>query len=117
PAGPGGGWGTALRLAVAGLFLGVMVVVLAGQWRQARPLLGRLSVPVLLAAWAMVLAGIYATFPSWRGGLAALGGTLPRAGARRVFYLGQLGKYLPGSVWPAVIQMRLGRDYRVPQRV
>jgi glycosyltransferase 2 family protein len=34
-----------------------------------------------------------------------------------VFYLGQLGKYLPGTIWPAVTQMRLGRDYRVPPRV
>ena len=34
----------------------------------------------------------------------------------RVFYLGQLGKYLPGTIWPAVTQMRLGRDYRVPPR-
>jgi uncharacterized membrane protein YbhN (UPF0104 family) len=34
----------------------------------------------------------------------------------RVFYLGQLGKYVPGTIWPAVTQMRLGRDYRVPPR-
>jgi hypothetical protein len=34
----------------------------------------------------------------------------------RVFYVGQLGKYVPGTVWPAVTQMRLGRDYRVPPR-
>jgi glycosyltransferase 2 family protein len=34
----------------------------------------------------------------------------------RVFYLGQLGKYLPGTIWPAVTQMRLGRDHRVPPR-
>jgi glycosyltransferase 2 family protein len=33
-----------------------------------------------------------------------------------VFYLGQLGKYVPGTIWPAVTQMRLGRDYRVPPR-
>jgi glycosyltransferase 2 family protein len=105
-----------LRLAVAGLFLGVIVVVLAGQWRQARPLLGRLSVPVVLAAWVPVLGGIYATFRSWRAALADLGGSLPQAGAMRVFYLGQLGKYLPGTIWPAVTQMRLGRDYRVPPR-
>jgi hypothetical protein len=116
PPGPGGRWRTALRLAVAGLFLGVIVVVLAGQWRQARPLLGRLSVPVVLAAWVPVLGGIYATFRSWRAALADLGGPLPRAGAMRVFYLGQLGKYVPGTIWPAVTQMRLGRDYRVPPR-
>ena len=116
PPGPGGRWRTALRLAVAGLFLGVIVVVLAGQWRQARPLLGRLSVPVVLAAWVPVLGGIYASFRSWRAALADLGGSLPRAGAMRVFYLGQLGKYVPGTIWPAVTQMRLGRDYRVPPR-
>jgi glycosyltransferase 2 family protein len=86
PPGPGGRWRTVLRLAVAGLFLGVIVVVLAGQWRQAR------------------------------AALADLGGSLPQAGAMRVFYLGQLGKYVPGTIWPAVTQMRLGRDYRVPPR-
>jgi hypothetical protein len=116
PPGPGGRWRTPLRLAVAGLFLAVIVVVLAGQWSQARPLLGRLSAPVILAALVPVLAGIYATFRSWRAALADLGGTLPHAGAMRVFYLGQLGKYLPGTIWPALAQMRLGRDYRVPPR-
>ena len=114
--GPGGRWRTLLRLAVAAVFLGVIAVVLAGQWRQAQPLLGRLSVPVVLAAWAMVLAGIYATFRSWRAALADLGGSLPHVGGMRVFYLGQLGKYVPGTIWPVVTQMRLARDYRVPPR-
>jgi glycosyltransferase 2 family protein len=116
PPGPAGRWRTPLRLAVAALFLAVIAVVLAGQWRQARPLLARLSVPVVLAAWVPVLAGIYASFRSWRAALADLGGALPSAGAMRVFYLGQLGKYLPGTIWPALTQMRLGRDYRVPPR-
>ena len=111
-----GRWRAPLRLVVAVVFLGVIAGVLAGQWGQARPLLGRLSVPVVAAAWALVLAGIYATFRSWRAVLADLGGRLPHTGAMRVFYLGQLGKYLPGTVWPAVTQMRLGRDYRVPPR-
>jgi uncharacterized membrane protein YbhN (UPF0104 family) len=116
PPRPGGRWRTPLRLVVAGVFVGVIVVVLAGQWQQARPLLGRLEVPVVLASFALVLAGIYATFRSWLAALADLGGTLPHTGAMRVFYLGQLGKYLPGTIWPAVTQMRLGRDYRVPPR-
>jgi uncharacterized membrane protein YbhN (UPF0104 family) len=109
-------WRRILRLAVAGLFLAVIAVVLAGQWQEARPLLGRLSVPSVLAAMAAVLTGIYATFLSWRAGLTDLGAPLPLTGGMRVFFLGQLGKYLPGSIWPAVTQMRLGRDYQVPQR-
>jgi hypothetical protein len=55
-------------------------------------------------------------FRSWQAALADLGDSLPHTGAMHVLYLGQLGKYLPGTVWPAVTQMRLGRDYRVPPR-
>lgn len=33
-----------------------------------------------------------------------------------MFFLGQLGKYLPGSVWPLMAQMELGRDHQVPER-
>jgi len=103
-------------VAVSGLFLAVIVVVLAGQWQEVRPLLGRLSAPSVLAAMAAVFAGIYGTFLSWRAGLTDLGVRLHVVGGMRVFFLGQLGKYLPGSIWPAVTQMRLGRDYQVPQR-
>ena len=49
--------------------------------------------------------------------MADLGSPLPLRAGLRVFFLGQLGKYLPGSIWPTVTQMELGRDYRVPQRV
>jgi glycosyltransferase 2 family protein len=113
---PVGRWRGVLRVAVAALFLTVIAVVLAGQWQAARPLLGRLSAPSVLAAMAAVLAGIWATFLSWRAALTDLGPRLHLPGGMRVFFLGQLGKYLPGSIWPAVTQMRLGRDYQVPQR-
>jgi hypothetical protein len=113
---PPGAWKVALRVAVAGIFLAAVAVVLAGQWRQARPLLGLLTLPVLAAAFAMVLGGIFATFLAWRAVLADLGAVPPLTGAMRIFYLGQLGKYLPGSLWPVLAQMRLGRDYRVPPR-
>jgi hypothetical protein len=112
----GGRWRAPLRLAVAAVFVGFLAVALAGQWRQAGPLLGRLPVPTLLAAFAMVLAGIWATFCSWRAALADLGVSLPLVGALRIFYLGQLGKYVPGSIWPVVTQVRLGRDYHAPPR-
>ena len=116
PPGPGRRRGL-LRAAVAGLFLAAVVVLVVGQWPQVRPLLGRLSWPALAAATAAVAAGSLAAFGSWRALLADLGFPLPLRAGVRVFYVGQLGKYLPGSIWPAVTQMELGRDYRVPQRV
>jgi len=110
-------WRGALRLAVLALFLVFIGVLFAQQWRQVRPLLGRLSVPLLVAATVAVCAGHLATLLSWRALLTDLGARLPFTGGLRVFFLGQLGKYVPGSIWPAVAHMELGRDYRVPQRV
>jgi uncharacterized membrane protein YbhN (UPF0104 family) len=110
-------WRGALRLAVLALFLVFIGVLFARQWHQVRPLLGRLSVPLLVAATVAVCAGHLATLLSWRALLTDLGARLPFAGGLRVFFLGQLGKYVPGSIWPAVAHMELGRDYRVPQRV
>jgi glycosyltransferase 2 family protein len=106
-----------LRRLVAGLFLAAVVALVVGQWPQVRPLLERLSWPALAASTAAVAAGHLATLLSWQALLADLGFPLPPRAGMRVFFLGQLGKYLPGSIWPAVTQMELGRDYRVPQRV
>jgi hypothetical protein len=40
--------------------------------------------------------------------LVAMGETLPWPAALRVFFVGQLGKYLPGGVWSVLAQMDLG---------
>ena len=77
---------------MAVVFLSAIGAVLAGQWRRSRPLLGRLDAPVLLASWALVLAGITATFRSLAG-RPGRPGRRPAGPAMRVFYLGQLGKY------------------------
>ena len=49
-----------------------------------------------------------------RAGRPGLRLRLPVAG--RIFFVGQLGKYLPGSVWPVVMQAELGRDHHIPRR-
>ena len=41
------------------------------------------------------------------------GGAHGRARLRTVYFAAQLGKYVPGSVWPAVIQARLGKRSNV----
>jgi uncharacterized membrane protein YbhN (UPF0104 family) len=109
-------WRGALRLAVLAAFAGALALALAAQWGAVRPLLGQLSPASLAAALAAVLGGILATFLCWREVLADLGRRLPVVAGARVFFLGQLGKYLPGSLWPVMAQMELGRDYQVPER-
>jgi hypothetical protein len=109
-------WRGAVRLLVLVGFLGALAWSLVAQWGAVRPLLGQLSILSLGAAMAAVAGGILATFQCWRTILTGLGGRLPVAAGARVFFVGQLGKYLPGSVWPVMAQMELARDYQVPQR-
>ncbi len=45
---------------------------------------------------------------AWRRVLADLGSPLHLAPAGGVFFVGQLGKYLPGSVWSIVAQAEMG---------
>ena len=71
----------------------------------------------LTAAGALlaVLAGLLASMCAWRRLLAGLGSPLPVPAAARILFLGQLGKYLPGSLWPILAQMELGKAYQVPR--
>ncbi|HEY9475109.1 MAG TPA: lysylphosphatidylglycerol synthase domain-containing protein [Mycobacteriales bacterium] len=112
---PAGGWRAALRVAfiVGAVVLGALALVsqrhqIAEALRQAHP------VSVLLSALFVPLA-LHATMLAWRILLKDLGSSLPLHAAARIYYLSQLGKYLPGSVWPVLAQMELGREYAVPR--
>lgn len=90
-------------LVASALALGVYAIArdAEGFWRaidQIGP--GRILVALLL-----VLLGLLSTAEAWRWSVAAVAGTLGRATAWRVFFVTQLGKYLPGSVWTVVGQV------------
>jgi len=99
-----------LLLAVA---LGVGAAVRYGG--DLRDSVADLHPAVLAGAFLAVLAGLAGNMLSWRALLAGLGSPLPLPASLRVFFLGQLGKYLPGSVWPLLAQMELAREHGVPR--
>ncbi|GIH20971.1 lysylphosphatidylglycerol synthase domain-containing protein [Rugosimonospora africana] len=86
------------------------------QWTAVRSALGHLGVLPVAGALVAVLLGLTAGMQSWRVLLAALGSPLPLRSAAGVVFVGQLGKYVPGSIWPVLAQMELGRAHRVPRR-
>jgi uncharacterized membrane protein YbhN (UPF0104 family) len=88
---------------------------IAGHWGGIYPALDRIGLPVSLLALAALLAALTAAMQAWRVLLAGLGSPLPLPIAARVLFIGQLGKYLPGSVWPVLAQMQLGAEHRVPR--
>lgn len=101
-----------MRLALL-VALILLVLAVVGQRHTISRAADRLSVTAVLAALVMVLIGLGASGLAWRALLAGFGARLPVRPAFRVFFLGQLGKYLPGSVWPVIAQVELSRDLGV----
>lgn len=106
----------ALRITVLVLILVAVGVALWSNWEEVRGDLGRLDPVTLLAATALALLSPFFTVLGWRVLLADLGSRLHIAQASGVFFVGQLGKYLPGSVWSVVVQTEMAVRLGVPRR-
>ena len=78
--------------------------------------LGQLQPLAVVASLLFGMLGTGASFLLWRQLLLGLGVDPPRASSFRVFFVGQLGKYLPGSVWPVVAQMEYGKKTGIARR-
>jgi len=105
-----------LRVAVALLALTLLGVAIARQWDAVVDALGRMGPGWFALSLLAALVGLGFTALAWRTLLAALGSPLPLGPGTRVFFLAQVGKYLPGAVWPFVAQMELGRTLGVPRQ-
>ncbi|WP_327585428.1 flippase-like domain-containing protein [Nonomuraea sp. NBC_00507] len=87
----------------------------ASQWDAVIAGFARLSWAALAGSLAAVVVALLGAMLTWRTLLADLGSPLPLRPAAKVFFVGQLGKYIPGAVWPVLAQMEMGRDLGVPR--
>ncbi len=113
--------GPALRRAALALLLlaalALAVLSVAGSWSDVRDGFGQLSPGPVAAAGAAVLASLGCSLLSWRATVEGLGTSVPVRQAARIYFVGQLGKYLPGSVWPVLAQMELGAAHGLSRPV
>ncbi len=103
------------KFAFVALAVGVGGYEIWRQWADIHHALARIGPLAALGALVALLFMQFATVRIWQVLLAGLGSTLPVPVAGRIFFIGQLGKYLPGSVWPVLMQMELGTAYQVPR--
>jgi hypothetical protein len=103
---------------------GFLVAVLAfawwglrGQGEELADVVRRTSPIGLAVAAALVVAGLLVTSAAWLRLLGGYGHRLPGGEGRAVFFVGQLGKYIPGSVWSMGAHAGLARGFDVPARV
>jgi uncharacterized membrane protein YbhN (UPF0104 family) len=104
-----------VRLALLVAVFGCAGWALREHWAQAREAVVALPLWALPAAVLSGMAGLTAQMLAWRSLLGGLGSPLPVPVAARIMFVGQLGKYLPGSVWAFVAQVELARDRQVPR--
>ncbi|MER5768533.1 lysylphosphatidylglycerol synthase domain-containing protein [Streptomyces sp. NPDC001985] len=91
-----------------------LVLLLRGEGAAAARAFGRAeAVPLLAASLAAYLLGLLLAVHSWQ---ALVPGEHRVRGltAARIFFLGQLGKYLPGRIWGLVTHVTQGRAAGVP---
>lgn len=102
----------------------VAALVLAGGaflvWRRADDLaaaVDELSLGRFVLSGLLAIAGTVLIQLIWAALLRGFGAHPGGRDAAAVFFVSQLGKYLPGSVWPVVAQMQFGLRWGVPRAV
>jgi uncharacterized membrane protein YbhN (UPF0104 family) len=107
---------TAARVVFGLVAVALAVWAIASRREQVIDALLRMQGRWLVVAGLATLANLVLTGMAWRAVLADLGSRLPLRAAARGFFVGQIGKYVPGSLWPVVVQAELGRDHGVARR-
>ena len=110
-------WLTAARIAFLVLAMGFAWWGLRDQWSAILDAIAALPWWRILAAQVLVVAGLLLTAGIWRTVVRGYGHELPDRPARSIFFVGQLGKYIPGGVWSLGAQAAMATRYAVPPRV
>ncbi|MGU3410063.1 YbhN family protein [Microbacterium sp. M1A1_1b] len=102
---------TAVKWAAAVVAVGLLVLGIARQWDAIIADFARLDVLTVVVGLVATVAALVANMLSWRAMMAATGFRVRLAAAASIFFVGQLGKYIPGGVWSIAAQAELGRAH------
>jgi uncharacterized membrane protein YbhN (UPF0104 family) len=88
----------------------VLAAVAVGRNRHALDAaVSKMGFGVVVLSFALSLVAMALVMLVWRSLLIGLGASPDLGLSARVYFISQVGKYLPGSVWPVLAQMELGR--------
>lgn len=105
----------AVRLALAAAIAASIVYAVVRLWPDVRDTLLALNGWTIAGAFLTALAAIGANVKAWQAVLRELDHDVPTVRAGQIYLVGQLGKYLPGSVWAFVLQMELSLRAGIPR--
>lgn len=99
-----------LRWGLLALVVGAFAWAVGDRWADVRDSLGEVPTWSLFVAWGLATLGLIGPWRAWDAVVTDLGTHLESGTSAKIFFVGQLGKYLPGAVWPVLLQMRLAKD-------
>lgn len=100
--------GIKIAFLVAVVVAGVLYV--AGKWTEVSDAVASMNPVWLVLAFLAVIVALVLSMLSWIVVWPAFGIRLPVLRGGRVFFVSQLGKYLPGSVWPIAAQAQMAGE-------
>lgn len=112
--------GAARIVGMVGLVVGLaaiafVVYTLLDRWGEVSDELADAEVGWLVAALGLAAAGMTFIAWAWRHVLRALGVDAPAGRVIAWYYVGEIGKYVPGGVWPVLGRGELARHHGVPR--
>ncbi|HEU5473261.1 MAG TPA: lysylphosphatidylglycerol synthase domain-containing protein [Actinophytocola sp.] len=96
------------RVLVTGVLAGAVHQLIV-RWPEVSGTLLALPLPSVLVSFLLVLAAVLLGPFMWQTVLRDLGTASRTRDASMIFLVGQLGKYVPGSVWSFLVQMELAK--------
>ena len=89
---------------------------LADEWPEARHALASASIGWIVLGVVLAAAGMLTVAFGWRAVLLFLGHDVPADRVVRMYFAGEIGKYVPGMVWAVVGRAELATRADVPRR-
>lgn len=98
-----------------GMSVALLIASVRGNWDQVSRVIRRSSPIGLATAFAAAVAAMATIALAWWKVIEALGSTVARVTAVRCYFLGEIGKYLPGGVWSVLGRSELLARRGVPR--
>lgn len=106
---------TWVRVGFLTVAFALCIWALVSQWDEIVAAVSALNAWSLLGALFLGFAYVAITFIAWRVVLRGFGTQLPLGAAAKIFFVSQLGKYLPGGIWNFLAAAELGKDHEIPR--
>lgn len=106
-----------LQVAILGIILYYFFQDFSRNWQKVAGYDWRFDIPRLILSLLALCAVLGAMIPIWKAILRRMGYDLPMGKAWRIWFISNLGRYVPGKVWQVTGMVYMCEKEGIPKRV